>query len=81
MSKFFSPLYNNPGVSNENGSVEKSHDLLKNAIRQQLMLRGSSNFSNIDAYQTFINNLIASRNSSRIYRLTSVRYKEGIQII
>jgi hypothetical protein len=63
------PTRNNPGVSNENGSIEKSHDLLKNAIRQQLMLRGSSNFSSLDEYRSFISNLITSRNSIRIERL------------
>jgi hypothetical protein len=63
------PSRNNPGVSNENGSIEKSHDLLKNAIRQQLMLRGSSNFAELADYQSFINALIASRNSMRTDRL------------
>lgn len=59
---------NNPGVSHENGSVEKSHDLLKNAIRQQLMLRGSSDFADIAHYQSFINKLVNSRNSRRVER-------------
>jgi hypothetical protein len=63
------PSRNNPGVSNENGSIEKSHDLLKNAIRQQLMLRGSSNFAELADYQSFISSVIASRNSERIDRL------------
>jgi hypothetical protein len=57
---------NNPGNSHENGSVEKSHDLLKNAIKQQLMLRGSSDFTDVASYQSFINQLIVSRNSRRI---------------
>ena len=59
---------NNPGVSHENGSTEKSHDLLKVAIRQQLMLRGSNNFRNIAQYQRFIDKLVASRNSTRTDR-------------
>ena len=63
------PSRNNPGVSNENGSIEKSHDLLKNAIRQQLMLRGSSNFAELADYQSFIRAVIASRNSRRRDRL------------
>jgi transposase len=33
------PSKNNPGESHENGSIEKSHHLLKNAIAQALMLR------------------------------------------
>ena len=32
------PTTNNPGVSHENGSIEKSHDTLKNAIQQALYL-------------------------------------------
>lgn len=63
------PSRNNPGVSNENGSIEKSHDLLKNAIKQQIMLRGSSNFAELADYESFINSLIASRNSVRRDRL------------
>jgi hypothetical protein len=42
------PSRNNPGESHENGSIEKSHDLLKNDIRQQLMLRGSNDFNSVE---------------------------------
>jgi hypothetical protein len=58
------PSRNNPGVSHENGSVEKSHDLLKKAIDQALMLRGSRDFSDKGQYQQFINEVVASRNSN-----------------
>lgn len=71
-----SPSRNNPGVSNENGSIEKSHDLLKNAIRQQLMLRGSSNFTELANYQAFINAIIVSRNSMR-----TDRFEEELQLL
>lgn len=40
------PSANNPGRSNENGSVEKSHDLFKHAIDQRLRLRGSRELTN-----------------------------------
>ena len=59
------PSTNNPGRSYENGSIEKSNDLLKKAIDQQLMLRGSRDFKNIDTYQLFLKQLIQSRNSVR----------------
>ena len=59
------PSRNNPGKSNENGSIEKSHDLLKNDIRQQLMLRGSSDFSSITEYQEFIQKIVTRRNNAR----------------
>ena len=58
------PSRNNPGVSHENGSVEKSHDLLKTAIAQALMLRGSRNFNDKEQYQKFVNDVVLSRNSS-----------------
>ncbi len=70
------PSRNNPGVSHENGSVEKSHDLLKKAVEQQLMLRGSNNFTDKEQYMHFINQLVASRNSKRLNR-----FKEEILIL
>lgn len=63
------PTTNNPGVSHENGSVEKSHDTLKNAIEQELMLRGSSDFSTQQEYMMFVNNIVAGRNRKRQERL------------
>lgn len=61
---------NNPGKSNENGSIEKSHDLLKNDIRQQLMLRGSNDFSAIAEYEGFLQKIIARRNGTRSDKLS-----------
>lgn len=60
------PSRNNPGISHENGSIEKSNDLLKKAMAQQLMLRGSSDFSDKQQYQQFLEQLVMSRNSSRV---------------
>jgi len=59
------PTRNNPGVSNENGSVEKSHDLFKTAIDQQLMLRGNRDFLNLDEYLEFLQKVKKTRNDSR----------------
>jgi hypothetical protein len=70
------PSRNNPGISNENGSVEKSHDLLKKAISQQLMLRGSSNFSDKDNYMKFINQLVDLRNLKH-----ATRFAEEISLL
>lgn len=64
------PSRNNPGISNENGSIEKSHDLLKNDIRQQLMLRGSNDFSSVVEYECFVQKIIARRNSARSDKLS-----------
>lgn len=59
------PSRNNPGVSNENGSIEKSHHTLKNAIDQHLMLRQSRDFKTLEDYQIFLDKIIAKRNFPR----------------
>lgn len=63
------PTTNNPGVSHENGSIEKSHDTLKNAIAQELMLRGSHDFSTQKDYIEFVEHIVAGRNTQRQDRL------------
>lgn len=63
------PSANNAGQSHENGSVEKSHDLFKNAIDQRLMLRGDRNFSSVEDYEKFLNTAIAERNKLRYDRI------------
>jgi transposase len=63
------PSANNPGVSNENGSVEKSHDTLKTAIDQYLMLRGYRDFKRLEDYQSWLNNLINKRNLGRRHKI------------
>jgi hypothetical protein len=63
------PSANNPGRSNENGSVEKSHDLFKRALDQRLRLRGSRNFGSIDAYESYLREMVQSRNGHRRDRL------------
>lgn len=63
------PSCNNPGKGHENGSVEKSHDLIKNAIDQQLMLRGSRDFESQEAYEAFVHDIIDGRNQARQQRV------------
>ncbi len=63
------PSKNNAGVSHENGSVEKSHDLLKNALKQALMLRGSKEFASVEEYEKFIRRVLDQRNAGRKKRL------------
>ena len=55
----------NPGESQENGSIEARNGSLKNALRQALLLRGSSDFDDRDAYETFVG-LVVQRMNSRI---------------
>lgn len=63
------PSMNNAGESHENGSVEKSHDLLKNALDQALMLRGSREFVSVAEYEKFIRRILDQRNKGRKQRL------------
>lgn len=64
------PSSNTPRKSNENGSVEKSHDLLKKALDQRLRLRGSRDFPTRSAYEDFVKSVIYRRNKERKERLT-----------
>ncbi len=63
------PSSNTPRQSHENGSVEKSHDLLKKALDQRLRLRGSREFATRNAYEEFIHSVIYRRNKDRKERL------------
>ncbi len=63
------PSRNNPGVSYENGSVEKSHDTFKQAVNQHLLLRGSRNFVDLKAYELFLTQIKEKRNSCRKAKL------------
>lgn len=56
------PSRNNPGASNENGSIEKSHHLFKNAVDQHLMIRQSRDFKTLEDYQEFLDKIKIKRN-------------------
>ena len=43
-----------PGESHENGVVEKAHDVLKGALEQALLVRGSRDFADEAAYDQFV---------------------------
>jgi hypothetical protein len=59
------PSRNNPGISHENGSIEKSHHLFKTAVDQHLMLKGSRDFKTLQDYQTFLDKIKTKRNFAR----------------
>lgn len=63
------PSANNPEKSNENGSVEKSHDLFKHALDQRLRMRGSRDFKTRQAYESFVQDMMVERNRQRKERL------------
>lgn len=63
------PSKNTPGESHENGSIEKAHDLLKNALAQALMLRRSRDFASVAEYERFIRRILDQRNKQRKAKL------------
>jgi hypothetical protein len=53
------------GQANENGDVEQRHYRFKNAVDQELMLRGSRDFISVAAYQVFLQKLFKRLNAGR----------------
>lgn len=53
---------NNRGKGHENGSVESPHGHLKRRIEQALLLRGSTDFESVEAYQAFIDGVVTQSN-------------------
>ena len=58
-----------PRHANENGDVESSHRHFKTAVDQSLMMRGNRDFSNIESYVLFLNEIADGRNAGRQKRL------------
>ncbi len=56
------PTRNNLGVKHENGSVESAHGHIKRRIKQALLLRGSSDFVSLEAYQDFMDSVVNQHN-------------------
>jgi hypothetical protein len=67
------PTRNNPGVAHENGAIEGAHTHLKAAIEDALLLRGSRDFTDLDAYRQFIAELSSRRNGHRDARIQAER--------
>lgn len=55
-----------PGQSHQNGIAEKSHDILKSALRQALVLRGSADFLTVGAYEAFVGEVRERLNSGKV---------------
>ena len=48
------PSRNNAGIAHENGSIESAHGHLKKAVEDALLLRGSRDFDDLDAYRRIV---------------------------
>jgi hypothetical protein len=60
----FESAKTNPGSPHENGDVEKSNDLLKKAIDQSLIIRGSRDFDSVADYEKFLQKIIDRMNQN-----------------
>jgi hypothetical protein len=63
------PTRNNPGVSHENGSIESAHGHLKKTLGDELLLRGSRDFEDLDAYRRFVDEVVGRRNARNRKRI------------
>jgi hypothetical protein len=61
-----------PGESHENGVVEQRHRRTKSALLQALVLRGSRDFPSIDAYMTFVRQVVHDAHNA----LVAARFAE-----
>lgn len=57
------------GNPNENADVESSHGALKRALKQELLLRGSRQFENLETYEAYLFQVMDKRNKQRQERL------------
>jgi hypothetical protein len=59
------PTRNNRGVAHENGAIEGPHAHLKRMLQQALLLRGSADFADLDAYRHFVDEVVGHANARR----------------
>ena len=62
---------NNRGKGHENGSIESPHGHIKRRVRQALLLRGSSDFESVQAYQFFIDEVVNLHNQRHAKQVIS----------
>nr|WP_242538855.1 IS21 family transposase [Trinickia acidisoli] len=67
------PTRNNRGVAHENGSIESPHGHLKNAIRDALLLRGSTEFIDLADYRRFVDEIVSRQNARNGKRIEAER--------
>lgn len=67
------PTRNNRGVAHENGSIESPYGHLKSAIRDAVLLRGSSDFADLPAYRRFIDEIVSRHNARNGKRIDAER--------
>jgi hypothetical protein len=63
------PTRNNLGIAHENGAIERVHGHLRKAIEDALLLRGTRQFDDLDAYRRFVDEVVGRRNRRNSKRL------------
>lgn len=58
----FKASRNNRGIAHENGAIEGPHGHMKSQVEQALKIRGSYDFNNREAYETFVESVVSRRN-------------------
>jgi len=71
------PSRNNTGIAHENGSIESAHGHLKQALEDALLLRGTRDFADLDAYRAFVEEIVGRRNANNRKRIELERSKLG----
>ena len=64
---------NNRGVAHENGGIESPHGHLKGRIKQELLVRDSNDFASIEAYQAWLDGIVAELNQERCNKVEQER--------
>jgi hypothetical protein len=63
------PTRNNRGVAHENGGIESPHGHLKAALNDALLLRGSRDFTDLEAWRGFIDEIVGRSNARNRKRI------------
>jgi hypothetical protein len=64
----------NPGQAHENGVSEKANDLIKRALVQALIVRGSRDFGSVPQYLEFVRQVVTRLNAAAASRLAEERH-------
>ena len=64
---------NNPGVANENGSIEAANGHIKVRLDQRLRRRGSRDFDSLEAYRAFVDGVCDRHNARRAKAVAAER--------
>src|SRR6202045_4007624 len=67
------PTRNNRGVAHENGAIESPHGHLKNSIQDALLMRGTIDFDDLNAYRSFLDEIVGRKNARNRQRIDAER--------